>query len=88
MTKKNIHLNVPHSVKTKNDFIQLVSWLALDIKDNADEWENKNLPDYFEAMAAWVEDMDGYYKNCEKSVPEDINWRVFADILMAAKVYE
>lgn len=88
MTIENKRLNDLHPVKTKNEFIQRVSWLARDIKENADGWENQNLSDYLEAIAAWVEDMEGYYENCGKALPENINWSVFSDILMAAKTYE
>ncbi|EFU1360097.1 hypothetical protein HUO97_004475, partial [Salmonella enterica] len=52
------------------------------------EWENKDLPSYFESMASWVEDMDGYYLNQKLPAPENVNWTFIADILMAARVYE
>jgi hypothetical protein len=41
-----------------------------------------------EALAAWVEDMDGYYLNQGKAVPEKPDWKHVADMLMAAKLYE
>jgi len=39
-------------------------------------------------MAAWVEDMDGFYTNQGLPVPEKPDWKVFADILMGGKIYE
>jgi hypothetical protein len=40
-----------------------------------------------EGIAIWTEDMDGYYHN-NKPIPENIEWKVFANILIAAKMYE
>jgi hypothetical protein len=41
-----------------------------------------------EGIAIWTEDMDGYYHNNNKPIPENIEWKVFANILIAAKMYE
>jgi len=32
--------------------------------------------------------MDGYYLNMGQPVPKNIDWKLFANILMAAKMYE
>ncbi|MDX5631087.1 MULTISPECIES: hypothetical protein [unclassified Brenneria] len=76
------------SISSKDDLVKLISALARDFKENPDEWENKDLSSYLEAMASWIEDMDGYYENTNQALPKDTSWKVFADILMAAKVYE
>ncbi|MFP1727020.1 hypothetical protein [Lonsdalea quercina] len=75
-------------VSSKDDLVKLISALARDFKENPDEWENKDLSSYLEAVASWIEDMDGYYENTNQPLPKDTNWKVFADILMAAKIYE
>ncbi|OSN03286.1 hypothetical protein AU512_16700 [Lonsdalea iberica] len=75
-------------ISSKDDLVKLISALARDFKENPDEWESKDLSSYLEAMASWIEDMEGYYENTNQSLPKDTNWKVFADILMAAKVYE
>ncbi|MEH2922322.1 hypothetical protein ACFFL1_14895 [Samsonia erythrinae] len=75
-------------ISSKDDLVKLISALAKDFKENPDEWENKDLSSYLEAVASWIEDMDGYYENTNQPIPKDTNWKVFADILMAAKVYE
>jgi hypothetical protein len=43
---------------------------------------------YLEAMQSWVEDMDGYYLNKGLQLPEKVDWKIFATILVAAKIYE
>lgn len=75
-------------VSSKDGLVKLILAIAKDLKDNPDGWENKDLGSYLEAIASWIEDMDGYYENTNQPLPKDTNWKVFADILMAAKVYE
>jgi hypothetical protein len=77
-----------NAIKSKEDFISFIELLVSDLKKNPDEWENKSLASYLEAAGSWTEDMDGYYQNQSLPVPTEINWQVFANILMAAKMYE
>jgi hypothetical protein len=40
-------------------------------------------------MMAYSQDIQGYYKNSNQNVDADIpSWKVFADILLGAKIYE
>lgn len=39
-------------------------------------------------MASWIEDMDRYYENSNQPIPRNIDWKTYADILTAAKIYE
>ena len=56
---------------------------------NARGWENPDLGRYLDAMADWLESADNYYRNTGQTVDSSKpSWRLFADILMAAKVYE
>ena len=75
-------------INSKDDFVNFVGLLVDDLKNNPDEWENKSLPAYLDAIARWTDDMEGYYLNNNIEMPRDINWIVFANILMAAKMYE
>jgi hypothetical protein len=75
-------------VSSKDGLVKLIAAMVKDLRDNPDEWENKDLSSYLEAIASWIEDMDGYYENINQPLPKDTNWKVFADILMAAKIYE
>ncbi len=55
----------------------------------ARDWENFDLGSYLNAMAAWLETADGYYKNTNQTVSSSApSWRLFTDMLMAASVYE
>lgn len=79
---------VAQSVKSKGDFIRFMAALIEDLKNDPDTWENRSLEGYLEAMQSWIEDMDGYYANNKQSVPDNISWKVFADMFIAAKMYE
>lgn len=75
-------------IKTKEDFSQFSIRLAEDFQNNPKDWGNLSINDYLLAVGTWVRDMDGYYKNQSISLPEKIDWSVFATVLLAAKVYE
>ena len=81
-------VNKLNALETRKDFIDFIRILANDLKTDPVKWENTNLPSYLEAMANWTEDMDGYYNNMQLPVPGNADWKLFAQILMAAKIYE
>lgn len=81
------------SIKSKDDLVLFLEKLSEEYRANGNTWENRTLQDFLEALVSWGEDMDGYYKNMDLSSRVDLNqsavsWRVFADMLMAARVYE
>jgi hypothetical protein len=82
LIKKHDNLN------TKEDFVSFVELLLQDLKSNPGEWENKSLESYLGAIASWTEDSDGYYTNMNLPIPQNVDWKVFANILIAAKMYE
>ena len=51
-------------------------------------WENQDIKSFLEAMAGWVEDMDGYYLNKGEKPPVTPTWKTFAEMLRAATIYE
>ena len=76
-------------VETREDFVVFVHRLLKDLQERPDQWENANLLDYLEALAAWVQNMmDVYYHNQGEPVPKHLTWRNLADILLAARIYE
>jgi hypothetical protein len=85
MTDFNKKIN---EIGSKEDFVNFVELLISNLKSNPEEWTNKTLPEYLESISSWTEDMEGYYQNNNMPIPENINWKVFANILIAAKMYE
>jgi|LakMenE18May11ns_1017448.scaffolds.fasta_scaffold7389516_1 hypothetical protein len=76
------------SIRSREDFVAFVKALTKDLRDNPESWENSTLEHFLEALGGWVEEMDGYYLNQGKPVPQQPDWKVVGDILMAAKMYE
>jgi hypothetical protein len=78
----------PESVTTREQLVALIRQLAADFDTNPHEWENMTVSQYLEALAAWTEAMDGYYRNHGKTIPAAPSWQTIADMLLAAKYYE
>ncbi len=78
----------PKNIKTKNDLIKFIKELANEAAINSKNWENENLPSFLEAMASWIEDMEGYYKNQGEPIPIQLSWKTIGEILQAATIYE
>jgi len=77
-----------NSIRTREDFAAFVDALSKDFREHPESWENNDLYRFLEALGAWVQDMDGYYRNLGKPVPQELDWKTFADMLLAAKMYE
>jgi hypothetical protein len=75
-------------IETKEDLADFVALLKADLDSSSDDWENPNLERYLEAMGAWICSMDNAYKNMGKEFPDQPTWKMLADILYAAKLYE
>ena len=76
-------------VNSQQDLAEFVEYLRETHGNLPDWWKNHDLPAFLEALSAWIEDMDGYYKN--KNIPYDennISWKNIADMLYAASIYE
>lgn len=74
---------------SKQEFIQFIENLKLDFIENKEQWENKTIEDYLEAISHYVEDIDGYYKNSNQDINlEKVNWKVLSDILKGSSIYE
>lgn len=77
-----------HAVRTREDFVAFAAALVTDHESHLATWTNKDLASFLAAISSWSEDMDGYYENTGEALSTLSPWRVMADILMAARVYE
>ena len=73
------------TVKDRNDFIQFLKRLLNDLINNPQDWENTRLDHYIESMAAYLESSNEEILNGNK--PSHA-WRLFAEIMVAASIYE
>ncbi len=76
------------SVCTRDEFVAFLEAFRLDHARNGAVWANPDLPSFLEAAAAWSRESDGYYKNAGLDPSTLSPWRLLADVLMAARVYE
>ena len=74
--------------ETRDDLVTFIRVLKTDYEKGSQKWANDNLGSFLEALAAWTHDMDGYYKNQGIATPQAPSWKTFADMLMAATMYE
>ena len=77
-----------NDINTREDLVRFIDEMRSTYKKNKGAWSNKDLPSYLEAMSAWIGDMDGYYENINETLPDKPTWKMFAQILAAATIYE
>jgi hypothetical protein len=75
-------------LQTRDDFIKFMHELVQDLRTHPEHWDNSSLDGYLEAFAAWVHDMDGYYRNRGEESPQQLTWKRVGEMLLAARTYE
>ncbi|MDV5353523.1 hypothetical protein QM201_00990 [Enterobacter asburiae] len=75
-------------IKTKADFLAFLTLYNQDLHSCPEEWANRDLASFLDALKDWIEEMEQYYINTKQEVPSDVNWKVLYDMLMAARIYE
>lgn len=76
-------------VTDRQTFVEFLDLLRKDFLDNPENWENKTLTEFLEALSSYAEDIQGYYDNIKQDVNADQpNWQTFADIFKGATMYE
>ena len=75
-------------IQTREDLVLFIHHLAQDLRQCPERWENTSLDAYLGAIAAWVQDMEGYYRNRGQAAPQHPAWRHIGEILLAARIYE
>jgi hypothetical protein len=75
-------------IQTRDDVVMFMHSLVRDLRTYPERWENTTLEAYLEAIAAWIQDMDGYYRHRGKQVPQHPAWKHVGEILLAARIYE
>ncbi len=76
------------AVRTREDLVSFLAALSADHVAGAQGWTNTDLGSFLEAMSSWSQDMNGFYENGGEAIDAVSPWRVLADILMAARLYE
>ena len=75
------HTKMLGKIKSKDDFIRFMELYISTVEDSSVKY-------YLESVTAWTEDMDGYYMNTGKEIPENIDWDFIATLFYAGSIYE
>ena len=76
-------------VTDRQTFIKFISLLRQDFIDDPENWKNKKLDNFLEAISSYATDIQSYYDNTKQNVNADEpNWQTFADIFKGATLYE
>ena len=73
----------------RQSFISFIDALHSEYMSSGGTWENPTLDRFMEAMSAYAKDIQGYYNNTSQDINADFpSWKVFADILRGAAIYQ
>lgn len=75
------------AVRNRLELAAFLRALVHDWEMNPTDWENLATPGYLEAMAAWLQDAEGYYRNTGQTMPDQPTWQLLGQVLLAAKKY-
>ncbi|MFY4723357.1 DUF7660 family protein [Streptomyces sp. LaBMicrA B280] len=78
----------PDRVGSREDLAAFVRSLRLHHAEEGMSWENADLPSFLEALAAWLDDADGWYGSTGRELPPGGDWAFFARAPRAATMYE
>lgn len=76
------------AVASRSELAAFVGALAREAQVSGGGWENSSLESYLEALGAWVDDLEGFRLNRGEAVESTPSWRLIAEMLLAATVYE
>ena len=75
-------------IHTRDDLTLFIHHLVRDLHTCPERWENTSLETYLAAIGAWLQDMEGYYRNRGETAPQQPTWKHVGEILLAARIYE
>ena len=75
------HIEMLGKINSKEDFIKFMEIYVSTINDSS-------VKEYMESVLSWAEDMEGYYHNNKKEIPQNINWNFIATLLYVGSIYE
>lgn len=65
-------------INNQKDFVKFLNSLQKDLQENLSEWENDSLAKFLDALKGYCSDKD----------QKKTSWKTFAELLLAARVYE
>ena len=76
-------------IQSKEDFEKFLRHLLQNLATSREQWSNVTLEQFLGGLCGFAHDMQGYYRNRGETVDLDQpTWKILADLLLAARVYE
>ena len=75
------HIEMLGKINSKEDFIKFMEIYVSTINDSS-------VKGYLESVLSWTEDMEGYYHNTKKEIPQNINWDFIATLFYVGSIYD
>lgn len=76
------------SVTSRSDLVRFIDQLADSLVEQPEIWENGSLESFLRAWSVWLSEMDGYFAGKGQPVPDSPSWKLIAEMMLAARVYE
>ena len=76
------------SINSREELEQFARMLLADLRQNSEDWENPTLDRYMEALAEVISSAETVYENLGRKTPIEPSWRLFGELLLAARYYE
>jgi hypothetical protein len=78
-----------YEMNSRRDLVHFIYALQDDLEQHPEAWENQDLHTFLGAFARFLDDAHGYYRNAKLELDADVpSWRLVADCLQAASVYD
>jgi hypothetical protein len=61
--------------------LNMLDRLLLELEEEPERWENRTLPEYLDAMRAWLDARS-------RGEKAELSWELVAQMLRAARIYE
>jgi hypothetical protein len=82
-------VEMAETIGTKDEFVAFAKAFLENFRHHPEEWENDSLESFLVGLAGFAQNSEGYYVNIGAAIdPAAPTWRLFADILLAARIYE
>lgn len=75
-----------NTINSKEDFVNFLKLFLNDYSNNISEWENNKLESYLNGIYGFTMDIEGFLGFETNNLKP--TWKLFAQILLAARVYE
>jgi hypothetical protein len=75
-------------ITTRADLALFVEKLRVDMGNETEECENAMTERFLGSLAAWIKDTEGRDASDVMRSTQQPSWRAFAELLLAARIYE